>query len=166
MAWIDVAVLVYNEARALEFAQAGNLIALYDLRQDGAGAILIGGTGEYFNGGANMSEPLREIEGTWEEVAARGTEFVGRRVRLLLLDDRQQDFILLPRPAPTAAQAALGIMPAAIGNGRGTDILRFVQTLKEATATRENTTTYDGKELWQAIAENRAERRKLAEEHE
>jgi len=107
-----------------------------------------------------MSEPLREIEGMWEEVAARGTEFVGRRVRLLLLDDRQQDFILLPRPAPTPAQASLGIMPAAIGNGRGTDILRFAQTLKKDIATD------DGKELWEAIAENRAERRKLAEEYE
>ncbi len=45
-AWIDVAVLVYNEARAREFALGGNQIALYDLRQGGSGEIAIGGTGE------------------------------------------------------------------------------------------------------------------------
>ena len=44
--WIDIAVLVYNETRAREFALAGNQIALYDLRRNGAGEIIIGGTGE------------------------------------------------------------------------------------------------------------------------
>ena len=45
-AWLDVAVLVYNETHARQFAQAGNQIAFFDLRTDGAGEILTGGTGE------------------------------------------------------------------------------------------------------------------------
>ena len=44
--WVDIAILVYNRDRAVEFAQAGNQIAFYDLRRDGAGEIRIGGTGE------------------------------------------------------------------------------------------------------------------------
>ena len=44
--WLDIAILVYNRDRAQDFAQAGNQIALYDLRRDGAGEIVIGGTGE------------------------------------------------------------------------------------------------------------------------
>lgn len=33
-----------------------------------------------------MARSEREITGTWEEIAARGAEFAGRKVKLTLLD--------------------------------------------------------------------------------
>jgi hypothetical protein len=34
-----------------------------------------------------MATPQWELEGTWEEIAARGPELAGRRVRLIVLDE-------------------------------------------------------------------------------
>jgi len=39
-----------------------------------------------------MAAPLLELEGTWEEIAARAPEFAGRRVRLIVLAE--------PKPLP------------------------------------------------------------------
>jgi hypothetical protein len=55
-AWIDVAVLVYNETIARAFAREGNQIALFDLREGGVGEVYIGGTGE------SMMERLRRLD--------------------------------------------------------------------------------------------------------
>ena len=32
-----------------------------------------------------MATPLLELEGTWEEIAARASEFAGRRLRVIVL---------------------------------------------------------------------------------
>ncbi len=106
-----------------------------------------------------MKELIREIEGTWEEVAAQGAQFAGRRVRLTLLDGQAtiEEVVVPSRPAPTPEQAALGILPAAIGNGTYTDIMRIVRELHGADDEQEDS------DLWEAISENRAQRRKAAE---
>ena len=107
-----------------------------------------------------MGDPLQEIEGTWEEIVALGPRFAGRRVKLILLDaDNAEDVVLPQRPAPTPEQAALGILPAAIGNGTYADIVRFVHSQPPV----------DDKEFQafeQAIADNRAMRRQLVRERE
>jgi hypothetical protein len=47
MRWrAEVSVRVYNETIARAFAREGNQIALFDLREGGAGEVYIGGTGE------------------------------------------------------------------------------------------------------------------------
>jgi hypothetical protein len=46
------------------------------------------------------------VEGSWEEVARRADEFAGRRVRLIVLDER------LPEPERTLAEALQGIAGA------------------------------------------------------
>ena len=63
------------------------------------------------------------------------------------------------RPVPTPEQAKLGIMPAVIGNGSGTDIMRRVRS-----QSRLNEAEYQAFE--RAIAENRAMRRQLARERD
>src|SRR5438105_1994372 len=35
-----------------------------------------------------MAKALREIEGMWEEITARGAELAGRRVRVTVLEDK------------------------------------------------------------------------------
>jgi hypothetical protein len=107
-----------------------------------------------------MSDPLQEIEGTWEEIVALGPHLAGRRLKLILLDtDDVEDAVLPHRPAPTPEQATLGIMPAAIGNGTYADIMRFVHSQPPV-----GDKQFQAFE--QAIADSRALRRQLARERE
>jgi hypothetical protein len=78
-----------------------------------------------------MDEPIREIEGTWEEIVTHSKRFAGRRVRLTLLDTSEgKDGIVIPeRPEPTSEQMVLGIRPAAIGSGTYEGIMHIVRTL-------------------------------------
>jgi hypothetical protein len=104
-----------------------------------------------------MSQLATEIEGTWEEVSARGREFTGRRVRLTLLDsqiDATDEVVIPRRPKPTPEQAALGILPAINGTGSFEDVMALVDTL--------STSGEPTDDLWATIAENRAERRASA----
>ena len=108
-----------------------------------------------------MHEPQREIEGTWEEVAAHALQYAGRRVRLTLLDTgaKEAASVIVPqRPEPTPEQARLGILPAASGSGSGTDIMRCVRS--HPRLLHGEFEAFD-----QGIAENRAMRRKLASEN-
>jgi len=110
-----------------------------------------------------MSKQAIQIEGTWEEISARGHEFRGQRVRLILLDafqDRESQQSARHRPMPDSEQARLGILPAAIGSGSFDDIMASVRS--------HPITTSDTNDLWDAIAHDRAERRAiatLADEH-
>jgi hypothetical protein len=67
-AWLDVAVLVYNETIARAFAREGNQIALFDLREGGSGEVYIGGTGE------SMMERLSRLDREDRPESSRGTE--------------------------------------------------------------------------------------------
>ncbi|HLK56775.1 MAG TPA: hypothetical protein VKU00_09435 [Chthonomonadaceae bacterium] len=104
-----------------------------------------------------MNEPLQEFEGTWEEVAALGSQFTGRRVRLILLDDAKSELVVPQRPAPTPEQARLGILPPAVGSGSGAEIMRFVRS-------QPRMAEKEFEEFERAIAENRAMRRQLAQD--
>lgn len=106
-----------------------------------------------------MSELLREIEGTWEEVAALGAQFAGQRVRLTLLDETggAEDVLVPPRPQPTPEQAALGIVPPAFGKGTYEDVMQSVRS-----ASRFSEPEF--REFEQALADNRASRRQAAQE--
>ena len=104
-----------------------------------------------------MSETAREIEGTWEEVSARGREFSGRRVRLTFLDTPAaaiQELIISRRPQPTPEQAARGIVPSATGTGSFEDVMALVDSLPISHE--------DAHDLWDTIAENRSGRRQAA----
>lgn len=81
-----------------------------------------------------MAKTQREIEGTWEEIAARGQEFAGHRVRLTLLDADAQTAVPHPpvfRPAegPSTAESLLQFA----GTWAGDDL---EERLKEVYATR------------------------------
>ncbi len=70
--------------------------------------------------------------------------------------EEELERIVIPeRPAPTPEQAALGIMPAAIGGGTIEDIMEIVRSLP-----RLDDDEYEAFE--RAIAENRRMRRQLA----
>src|SRR5438045_3235921 len=47
-----------------------------------------------------MALPIMELEGRWEEIAARAQEFAGRRVKLIVLPEADQPG---QRTRPTAA---------------------------------------------------------------
>lgn len=38
-----------------------------------------------------MNAPILELEGTWEDIAARAPDFAGRRLRLIVLPDMPTD---------------------------------------------------------------------------
>ena len=104
-----------------------------------------------------MSKFAKEIEGTWEEVSAHGSDFTGRHVRLTLLDGQTEatDDIVNPRrPEPTPEQAELGIVPPIRGNGSFENVMANVSLL--------STPDEDSDDLWRAIAEDRAVRREVA----
>jgi hypothetical protein len=63
------------------------------------------------------------------------------------------------RPEPTPEQAALGILPAAIGNGTKADIDAWMRSIPHFDGTDEEFEAFQN-----AIAENRVMRRRLAEE--
>jgi hypothetical protein len=110
-----------------------------------------------------MNEPATEIEGTWEEVAARAPEFTGRRVRLTLLDspvDAADEVIIPRRPKATPEQAALGILPAIHGTYPVTDFDAWMASMPHFDGTEEEFAAFE-----QAIAENRAMRRELVRDH-
>jgi hypothetical protein len=97
-----------------------------------------------------MNEPAKEIEGTWEEVLARGPEFIGRRVRLTLPDGQAQAMAggHTQRSEPSPEQARLGIRPATRGTGSFEVVMALADQLLTSRA--------DADDLWQTIAENRA----------
>jgi len=47
-----------------------------------------------------MAAPPSELEGTWEEIAAHGPELSGRRVRLIVLPDEENEPIRMCRRKP------------------------------------------------------------------
>lgn len=55
-----------------------------------------------------MTTPIVELEGIWEEIAARGAEFVGRRVRLMLLpSDAAEPYPGIPPESRPSTAASL-----------------------------------------------------------
>ncbi len=134
------------------------------------------------------NQRLYEFEGTWEEAAAQAARWTGRRVRLSLVDTRQEDslqedagrkdkaemqeqrsvseeaakLVIPQRPDPTPEQARLGIIPPATGDGSMESIMQMVQALHTEDPGLDE--AVDG--LWDAIAESRAEQRKMAAERE
>lgn len=133
------------------------------------------------------NQRLYEFEGTWED-AAQAARWTGRRVRLSLVDTAQEvslpeplslsdeekaqeqqseveksaGIVIPQRPEPTPEQARLGIMPPAIGDGSMESIMKMVQALHAEDPGSDE--AVDG--LWAAIAESRAEQRKMAAERE
>ena len=69
------------------------------------------------------------------------------------------EVVIPKRPAPTPEQARLGIMPAAAGSGRVTDVEAWMRTVPHFDGTDE-----EFREFEAAIAENRVMRRQLARE--
>jgi hypothetical protein len=45
---------------------------------------------------------MRVLEGTWEEIAARANEFLGKRVRLVVLGDSETPTPRLPAGIPAS----------------------------------------------------------------
>ena len=110
-----------------------------------------------------MTEPAKEIEGTWEEVLAHAPEFTGRRVRLTLLDSHVEaaDEVVIPRrPKPTPEQTALGILPATNGMYPVKDFDAWMASIPHFDGTDEEFARFE-----LAIAENRAMRRELVKGH-
>jgi hypothetical protein len=56
-----------------------------------------------------MAEPALELEGTWEEIAARAPEFAGRRVRLIVLPEEAEEPYpgIPPEERPSTARSLL-----------------------------------------------------------
>jgi hypothetical protein len=56
-----------------------------------------------------MAAPLMELEGTWEEIAARSAELAGRRVRLIILSDEPEEPYpgIPPESRPSTAASLL-----------------------------------------------------------
>jgi hypothetical protein len=55
-----------------------------------------------------MATALLELEGTWEEIAARASEFAGRRVRLTVLaEDVGEPYPDIPADARPSTAASL-----------------------------------------------------------
>jgi len=65
-----------------------------------------------------MAEPALELEGTWEEIAARAPEFAGRRVRLIVLGEADQK--------PSAETPAF--VPAKDGPSTARSLLKYAGT--------------------------------------
>lgn len=110
-----------------------------------------------------MSEPLHEIEGTWEEVAAHETELRGHRVKLTVLDSNGVT-PKAPTPIPTDHPLEAvdldrfsGLRRPRIGDGTGSEILQWLRE----TAVVEDDASGD---LWETLAEERAVRRQMAQE--
>ena len=95
-----------------------------------------------------MNEPLQEIEGTWEEVAAHEAELYGHQVKLTILDagvvetqtSKHSDLNTQEAAAPSA-------IPGKNAAGVVTDVDAFFAGLP---------TVEDGGELWNAIAQRAA----------
>lgn len=110
-----------------------------------------------------MSEPLREIEGTWEEVAAHEAELRGHQVKLTVLDGNGATPeapipVHTDNPLETLDRdQLLGLRRPRIGNGTGSEILQWLRE----TADVEDDTSGD---LWETLAEERAIRRQMAQE--
>lgn len=64
-----------------------------------------------------MATPLLELEGTWEEIAARAPEFAGQRVRL----------IVLPEPAKSTQEKPPSFRPAK-GPSTARSLLKYAGT--------------------------------------
>lgn len=57
--------------------------------------------------GARYNRAMRVLEGIWEEIAARASEFLGKRVRLMVLDDAETPTPRLPAGIPASHLDAL-----------------------------------------------------------
>ena len=73
--------------------------------------------------------------------------------------NRQAGSAIPQRPSPTAEQAALGIIPAAIGNSTFDDTMEWLRSIPHFDGTDEEFRSFEA-----AIAEDRAMRRQLASE--
>jgi hypothetical protein len=78
-----------------------------------------------------MSAQLLELEGTWEEIAARASEFEGRRVRLIVLPEEGSE--PFPDGAPEARLSTAASLLRYAGTWAGGD---GEALLKEVYATR------------------------------
>ncbi len=77
-----------------------------------------------------MNEPLQEIEGTWEEVAAHEAELRGRQVKLLIVDSKDA-----ARTTPDAASLPRGSDARIVAGLRQSPLGADTEThLKEAAA--------------------------------
>jgi len=59
-----------------------------------------------------MAFPLLELEGSWEEIAARSSEFAGRKVRLVVFSEERdpahgQPLAFRPAEGPSTARSLL-----------------------------------------------------------
>lgn len=105
-------------------------------------------------------QPL-EFEGTWEEIVSHANELAGRKVRLTVLtsepltgnndsdDDMKSSTSFWESESPEEIFARHGIQPV-------TTLTTFIESLPDFGD--------DAIDLWEAIAENRAQRRALTGE--
>ncbi|HLN31393.1 MAG TPA: hypothetical protein VK395_26870 [Gemmataceae bacterium] len=95
------------------------------------------------------------FEGTWEEIAARAPEFAGRRVRLTVLSQQQAADSSLDGSQPFWANIRPEELLDRLGAKPVTNVEAYLKTLPHLGD--------EVTELWQAIADDRARRRSLAE---
>lgn len=98
-----------------------------------------------------MNKSAIQIEGTWEEISARGQEFSGRKVRLILLDREVGE--------PTKSMNSDGGPDADVTDPLLAEVDAWMASLPHFDGTDEEFAAFD-----KAIADNRAERRTLARE--
>lgn len=115
-----------------------------------------------FVGGTTMEVQPLEFEGTWEEIAAYAPKLAGRKVRITVLttessdaprghfaSDAESSTSFCEGATATEIFACQGIQPVA-------NLATFLESLPDF--------GQDAIHLWEAIAEDRAQRRALAGE--
>jgi hypothetical protein len=106
----------------------------------------------------------KQIEGTWEEIAARAPELTGHRVRVTVLDgdeEKTESGATSNRTAQGAAEEVVNI-PGLIPGRKGLQPIRDWKAFMAELPHIEDDEAFEVFE--RAIAENRAMRRALAQE--
>lgn len=100
----------------------------------------------------------KEMEGSWEEIASHASELAGHRVHLTILEDEEKPSVSAStKSTPVDLLDRPGVIPPKEGMQPVKDLDAFLASLPRFTPEEADT-------LWQAIEENRAMRRAVAQE--